>query len=195
MISNQSISLFWIKRVALLIFVFGLLVSILRFILVPGVRTGPFGFGIPAQMTTYEGKLFPFSFQYPESWVVSETPEGNHGDLDIITTILVPGRSWPKVVIEKIDLTHEDVEGPANYEEGKIKKGKNIVQITLDQFKTTNLNGLIREYTWRTNSWIIENLVVRCNDYYVKQNSLGYTISFCAEQINGQRSKAQLTKL
>ena len=134
-------------------------------------------------MINYDKKQSSFSLSYPESWIVSETPNGNHGDQDVIATILVPGRSWPKIVIEKVVLPQGGLEGLAKYEEDKIHKEQIISQMTMDRFKTPNLDGLMRDYMWQTSSWWFRSIIIRCEDYYTIQDNYGYTLSFCAEKV------------
>lgn len=182
MFSNRASSLIWIRKVAFVILILAFLFSIYRLIAVPGNRTGYFGIGLPSRMINYDGKQSSFSISYPESWVVSETPNGNHRDQDIIATILVPGRSWPKIVIEKVVLPQGGLEELAKYEENKINKEKTISHMTMDRFKTSHLDGLIRDYSWQTSSWLLGSTFIRCEDFYAIQNNYGYTISFCAEE-------------
>lgn len=64
-------------------------------------RTGPFGIGLPAETQIFVARQGGFSIKYPQSWVAFETPQGSHGDEDVIAVILVPGRSFPQVYIAR----------------------------------------------------------------------------------------------
>lgn len=50
--------------------------TIIVLVLNPAARKGPFGFGLPAPMTTFKPKDNSYSILYPENWVARETPQG-----------------------------------------------------------------------------------------------------------------------
>lgn len=191
MINNRTSPLNRIKKAALGILVLACLLSIYQIFINPKNRTGFLGIGLPAQMAYYKGEHSSFSVSYPESWVITETPNGNHGDKDVIATILVPGRSWPQIKIERITLSGGDVEELATYEENKVSKEKTISQTTMDRFNTTDIDGLVFDYSWQTSSLFFGSVSIRCKDYYTIQESYGYTLSFCAEI--GQWSEVENT--
>lgn len=182
MINNRTSPLNRIKKAALGILVVACLLTIYQILINPKNRTGFWGIGLPAQMANYEGEQSSFYISYPESWVITELPNGNHGDMDVIATILVPGRSWPQINIRRISLPEGDVEELATYGEYKISKEKKITQTTIDKFKTINIDGLVHDYSWQTSSLLFGAVSIRCKDYHTIQKSNGYTLSFCAEK-------------
>lgn len=166
-----------------LVLMIGVLISIIWIFIFPGARVGPFGIGLPAPMQYFKGKYQGFEIQVPESWVISETPQGNHGDNDIFAVIAVPGRGYPFVSMASKEFTENDLNQVAAWGEIRIlEKSSNYQQLRLDGFHTDYLEGLLHEYQKFGVEGMPGKVTIQCLDFYYLKNQMGYSISFCAEQ-------------
>jgi hypothetical protein len=170
------------RQLLLAILVISLLVSIFGTLIFPSWRTGFLGIGLPAPMKTFTGRYVNFSIDYPQSWVAHETPHGIHGDQEVIAEILVPGRSWPSVVIAHQTVLEEDIYQIATWGDTRAKKHSNYVATTLEPLNAPNFDGLLREYSWESSSPVFGVSNVQCKDWYVLSTTSGYALSFCAEK-------------
>ena len=143
-------------------------------------RKGPLGFGPPAPMKMYLMKDKSFSIMYPGNWVVFETPQGSHGDDDVVAIILVSGRSAANVTIARRSFINGDIHDVLVW--GQLRAASNIdyIPASLDPLVDNKLGGFTQDYTWRGP---YQNDVTRhCQDMYVFKNEVGYTLSFCSQE-------------
>jgi hypothetical protein len=162
--------------------VLALIITVAILIAVPSVRTGPLGIGLPAPMENFQGKLFPFSIDYPRSWVAGETPGGNRGDEEVVATILVPGRSFPHVYIVTKRFSKEDLEQVVNWGETRAKRYDDFQQIELGEFSNLRYQGQYRKYL-RVIKSLNKTHFILCNDYYfLLEDNTGIILTFCADQ-------------
>lgn len=148
--------------------------------LLPTFRTGPFGTGLPSSMKTLAGDNVVFTIDYPLSWVANELPYGNHGDLEVFAAILNPGNWMPSVWFARHEFQNGRLSQVAEWGESRIlEKGSQYSSITLTETHTKNYEGLIRQYSWASES-LFGSTNIRCEDIYILENGIGYAISFCS---------------
>jgi len=174
---NQLIKKY--RNIFLCFFVISMFISLYNIIFIPSKRIGLFGIGLPAPMENYKGKHTNFSIDFPESWVIYETPQGNHGDQDVIAGIGVPGRSFPHVFLYKRNFLKNDKSELLSWGESKVKDDNKFID--LKPFNTTKYSGEMREYTREDKSYFQTITFISCNDYLMFEKQIGYMISFCAE--------------
>jgi len=146
----------------------------------PRARTGPFGIGLPSGYEVFTSKLGKFTMKYPASWVAVETPQGSHGDGEIIAAILVPGRSFPQVYIARRFLANSDIDNIVAWGKGRAMIRNGYYEISSLEIKTPYVGGMLHEFSWQDPSFFGQ-VDLQCKDYYLPRGDTGYAISFCAE--------------
>jgi hypothetical protein len=160
-------------------FLYGILSIIYSILLNPSKQSPN---RLPSPMINFMSKKYNFSIDHPESWPAFETPQGNHGDMDVIGIIYVPQNSTTSLIIAS-----------RNFEQGRIE---NVVQWGLDramrcqEFQQRDrgsdtiagLSGAKFEYTClkRTNFFLKTFGTVKCTDFYIIKATTGYALSSCA---------------
>jgi len=156
------------------------LLSTVRFLLNPEIITGPWSVGLPSAMAIYENPYGNFTMLYPENWNAYNTPDGNHGDTDMIGMIIVPGRTYPRVYIATnngVNLLEEVVD----WGEERIHDSLGYQEISLESVDMNNLEGIRRNYIKQSGSeWFGYNQII-CQAYYILDHSTGFTFTFCSE--------------
>jgi hypothetical protein len=158
------------------------LISIIRPLFLPSLRFGPFGIGLPAPLKTYTGKYFSFSIKYPSNWIIFETPNGNHGDHEVIATVQVPGRSWPFLAIASRRFIDGNINQVSNWGYQRINNLTDLREVSLAPFTTTYYHGFVRDYLWTDNDPLFGQINVESKDYYILDDNKGYILSFSSEQ-------------
>jgi hypothetical protein len=172
------------KIYASLILIF--VISLVIILFFPESRTGPLGLGLPAETRVFMAKQGGFSITYPQSWVTFETPQGSHGDEDVIAVILVPGRSFPQVYIARHFFSEGNISQVTAWGKIRARKRSGYVEVSVSDLSTPHLQGVIREYLWYE-STPFSHIEIRCKDWYVLKHNMGYDLSFCAESKDWQQ--------
>jgi hypothetical protein len=137
---------------------------------------GLFGIGLPSPMETFVGRYHPISIEHPASWVALETPQGNHGDLENIAVISVPGRSLPSVIIAVRPFPGGSIENVIDWGADRASQRQGYQLISLVE------HSALHNYYWVVNSLIYGTEIARCMDWHILKNNTGYVLSFCANQ-------------
>jgi hypothetical protein len=169
------------RTIILLLLLALCLLPLLQILLFPSRRTGPFGIGLPSPMEQYSNQESGFSIVYPKSWVFNETPDGAHGDNEVIAVILVPGRSFPQVLIAHKSFPDKDLNQVAQWGQSRAKDKCECILNPLGKLETSNFRGIAQEYSWQVRT-MISTTTIFCQDLYVLYNTDGYALSFCASQ-------------
>jgi hypothetical protein len=133
-------------------------------------------------MQTYVSQREHFSISVPESWGVAETPHGNHGDKEVIAVIGVPGRSSPHGSLARKAFAQADIGAVAAWGESRVQTEEVYVEISLEPIRIAGLEGLQREYSWKSYSRLLGLATWRCQDTYVLHGTSGYALSLCADE-------------
>jgi hypothetical protein len=155
------------------------LLSCLISILPSPERATILGFGIDAPMTQFVFEQDKFTINYPKSWNLHLTPDGNHGDNDVIALILVPLHSLPKITFFRKVFANDDLSNVINWREERLKDSNGYKFIAQSSFSFGNSPGENIEYT-RNSKSLLGDAIIRCKDVIFSQNSVGHIISFCA---------------
>jgi hypothetical protein len=157
-----------------------LLISILIFLIFPSKRTGPLGIGLPSPMENYVSKKGQFEIEHPISWIVSETPNGSHGDLDIIAEITVPGRSFPHVTISMHSFRAGDISNVVDWGISRAENKDSYKLMSLEAFNSEKYDGFLHVYNWASET-ILGSDEIDCKDWYIIKGEIGYSLSFCSQ--------------
>jgi len=177
------------KQVVYFLALAWILASILIWLIYPTARKGPLGFGSPASMTTFQANDRSFSIEYPGNWIVSELPQGNHGDHEAIAFISVSGHQLANVIIARKSFLSGNINGIVVWGQARAEQHPDYVSISFHPVNDGKMNGFIHEYTWSPHS--LNNITSRCQDFYTFANGVGYSLSFCSQD----RDWASLSRL
>ena len=137
---------------------------------------------LPSPMINYVSKENIYSLDYPASWAVTETPQGEHGDLDVIGTIGRPGYSIPRLMLASHDFKQATMENVIQWGIDRAKSCREFQQKDQQKYVISGRTGIRLEYTClrNINFLLSKYAIAKCFDYYVTNDSTGYALSFCA---------------
>lgn len=147
----------------------------------PSKRVGPFGMGIPSPMTDFLLEHDGLMIKHPKSWRVLLTPQGNHGDTEVVAFITVPSRSLPDVMIARKPLAQGNISTVARWGEARARSRFIYQPLSLTEFDTAAFPAMLREYTGIEYT-LSGKAVIQCKDFYILHRQTAYTFSFCADQ-------------
>ncbi|MCI0521702.1 MAG: hypothetical protein L0Z70_15765 [Chloroflexi bacterium] len=172
----------WISRgnIAFVVFILGTL-AIASFQIV----SNPTFFsptGLPSPMISYSSKNEKISFLHPDSWVVLELSQGDHGDQQIIATFGRPGSSYPRVDIASMELVAPEPEALLQWGATRSARCQDFAkgeQTIVDAYGGTALR---QQYECRQVNILTKRSVrVMCFDDYILVKTTAYQIKYCAK--------------
>lgn len=135
-------------------------------------------------MVGFEMEQQQIEFVYPENWIVTLTPQGNHDDDEIIALLGNPDDS----VFSFLNIQIAKNQGLANLtdlaEWGETRAKSRFISYkpsSVTRLSNEYFSGLVREYTSSTGS-PFEIEPIRCKDWYFVNKNSGYSFSFCADK-------------
>ena len=183
-----SLRLLIIKALAIIVPI-SCLIQAVGLILFPSRRTGPFGDDLPARMIAFDDQALGFSIDYPESWKAFPTLPGNHGDKEVILPILVPGRSFPQVIVARTNRVHGDINEVSRWGESRLADLSGFNRIGTETMKTEGLESELLSYSYQTYSPLTGEITIQCLDLYTSGSEFGYAFSFCNDQEKWSRTE------
>lgn len=138
------------------------------------------GLDIPMAMEIFSANQAQFSIKYPEGWNAIEKPNGNGGDKEIVAVIYPRGRLFPQVFIARHQFDNSNMDEVISWGTLRAMKKKGYSSISLSPLATVKFNGFSHEYTWISRT-IFGTDTIHCQDWYVVDGKLGYSLSLCAE--------------
>ena len=157
--------------------------SLLILLLFPSMRRGPIGVGLPSDMSVLTGEHVNFSILYPANWSAAELANGNRGDSEVFAVIINPGWWMPSVWFARHDFQSDDLDQVAEWGEIRARKEHSGYESRpIESITTAQFDGLLRPYTWTSESPLLGKVKILCEDLYVTKEGVGYAISFCAEE-------------
>ena len=163
----------------LLIIIF---VSVMNLILFPSLRKGPLGFGPPAKMTTFIAFDGSYSISHPANWTAFNTPQGNHGDTEVIAIITVSGHQMANLTISRQYFPDKTLDEVINWGQSRAEKHNGFTPVELKEISNINYDVYSFNYYWSsTNVWGDE-LLIHCQDFYTLYYETGYILSFCSKE-------------
>lgn len=155
-------------------------VSIVVWFMNPAARKGPLGFGPPASMVTFQMSDDSFSISYPQNWTVFETPNGSHGDQDVVAIILVAGHDLANITVARQSFPTGNIDNVVAWGKSRASTHQDHKSISINPFTDNNLDGYIYEYLWTHDSLVTNTITSICHDIYIFKNNTGYSLSFCS---------------
>ncbi len=167
------------------------LVSVIMALILPRGYTGPLGIGIPAKLMHYTSKNGDFSIVHPSTWPISETPNGEHGDMEVFAIINPGGRSFPRMVLAKKTFTGNNLQDVVKWGEERAQQLSisDYREVYLESQSINSFTGYIRLYTFKS-SGIFGDRGYICRDWYFIDNSIGFDLSSCSEQKNWDKTNS-----
>lgn len=123
------------------------------------------GIGSLTNMKTFGDERMGFSIKYPEEWNAFSTPQGSHGDQDVIAVILAPGKSFPQVYIARGIFGSEEIAGVEAWGASRAKKRSSSIEISNVEKSPGNVEETTREYSWQEETYL-GPAYIRCEDLY-----------------------------
>ena len=151
-----------------------LLVNPLRFIL----STPP----VSSEMKSLVLEQDKIEFMYPENWFAHLTPQGNHGDLEVIAIATAPGIGFQNMIVARKQFNNDDLSVVADWSLSRIKSRFVTYEVDIPiPYSSEHFSGLISEYTATTGS-PLETQNAHCKDLFFLHEQNGYAFSFCADE-------------
>ncbi len=175
-LSNKKRIVFVFLASLLLIIALGLYLSL-------QVETGSFGINamaFPTSMPIFKSESAHFTMQYPSNWTAIETPQGDHGDLNVVAVILPPGRSFPQMVVASRPISDGDIGEVVSWGTMRASKKPKYNSGIVTSLNTTHFRGFTHDYTW-LNQTFFGTETIYCQDFYVLDGDVGYVLSSCAQ--------------
>jgi hypothetical protein len=121
-------------------------------------------------------------FSYPDHWIGQLTPQGDHGDQEVIAILLDPAKVLLNLFIARHQFSNQDITEVAAW-------GKSRVQVRFSRYESNAstpyesgpLSGQMAEYIAWTGS-PIETENIHCKDLYFLRQGYGYAFSFCTKE-------------
>lgn len=167
-------------QLILLVLTIWTLVSVLVLIFVPAARKGPLGFGSPAPLKALASKELGFSVSYPGNWTAFETPQGNHGDREVVAVILVAGKVGAYVTIAHRPFLNANIDDVVEWGHSRATSHPGYSLISLRRITGEKAGGVAEEYVWFSNAQYRQ--YIHCLDRYVLFKNGGYVLSFCSTE-------------
>jgi hypothetical protein len=149
-------------------------------------NSGFFGLGLPSPMTQYTLIKQGLALEFPDSWGIHLTPQGNHGDEAVIALILVPDHSFPNIIIAE-NSPYSNILSVAQWGEirsqARAQSLSLIKTISLSTYNAQFFPAMLYEYIFEAKT-LFGTIDIHCLDYYILYSGTGYAFSFCAYQKN-----------
>lgn len=157
-------------------------VSVINLLLFPSFRKGPLGFGQPAKMTTFNAFDGSYSISHPANWTAFNTPQGNHGDTEVIAIITVSGHQMANLTISRQNLPDQTLDEVINWGQSRAEKHSGFTPVELIEISNINYDVYSFNYYWSsTNVWKKE-LLIYCQDFYILNQNTGYSLAYCSKE-------------
>lgn len=125
---------------------------------------------------------YKMHFLYPENWWASLTPQGNHGDVEVIAFLGARGAEYQNLTVASKHIKSEDISEIGDWGDLRIEdRFARYESQPLVSYSSDEISGLIREYKAYTNSPLeIEN--AHCKDLYFAHEQNAFSFSFCVDE-------------
>lgn len=151
-------------------------------------KYGEEGLGIPARMVSHRSVLGNFTILLPETFSVSDTPQGSHGDSSII---LAAKNLALSIYIEVSHYaTVSTMHGLTTVAINKLSsENVNYNWISMQDYSDAQNIGIAHEYTMYRGNSIIGGSEFHCLNWYTI-NKTGYAFSFCVNSQKWEMAKS-----
>jgi hypothetical protein len=173
----------WRFRIILLFILLSLL--IIRFIFLKA-NESPIGDLVYEEFLVEQN---PVKIQVPSDWVTISTPEGSHGDINIIGIIEPLRGPYAAITIEKtqpvINMT-----SLLSWAETRAKEGGKYTNVSSNEILLNGNESVVREYIL-TYTTLFGETSDQCRAFHLLREEIGYVITFCADT-NGEQQYSEI---
>jgi hypothetical protein len=137
---------------------------------------------LPNEMKDFVLKPDGIVFSYPDHWIGQMTPQGDHGDQEVIAVLLDPAKSLLNIFIARHQFSNQDITEVAAWGTSRISmRFSRYEQKASTPYELDFFSGQVAEYIAWTGS-PIETENVHCKDLYFLHKAYGYAFSFCTNE-------------
>jgi len=137
---------------------------------------------ISSEMKSFVLEQDNIEFGYPENWIAELTPQGNHGDQEVIAIVLDPREIFLDILVARKQFDNIDISSVAAW--GRLRAQARFSRYKLNAqipYSSEHFSGLIDEYVGGIDS-PLETQDAHCKDLYFLHEGRGYAFSFCADE-------------
>jgi hypothetical protein len=139
-------------------------------------------------MQHFDMANIPFTIDYPDKWIAVNNIQGNHGDTEVIASVVLPGRSYPQMYIATRAFPDANFDEVIAWGEQRSRQKENLP--STDSFHDAELRkGLTQQgyaYVCKDISYreisLLKNYQIICREFIFLFNDQGLHVSACAEQ-------------
>jgi hypothetical protein len=133
-------------------------------------------------MTKHYSQTGKFSILIPSVWGVVDTPNGNHGDKEVLMVVTSLG-SQPLLEVSSANLPDKSLEQLLIWGEQRIDKyGSYSLFSDSDYSIGQEYSGKLLEYSQKRKDFIGNDQIFHCINWYTFRESVAYRFSFCSER-------------
>lgn len=121
-------------------------------------------------------------FSYPDQWIGQMTPQGDHGDQEVIAILLDPAKILLNLFVARHQYSNQDITEVAAWGKSRVQMRFSRYELKASTpYESGLFSGRIAEYIAWTGS-PIETENVHCKDLYFVRKGYGYAFSFCTKE-------------
>jgi hypothetical protein len=136
----------------------------------------------PNEMKDFVLEPDGIGFSYPDRWIGQMTPQGDHGDQEVIAVLLDPAKSLLNIFIARQQFSNQDIIKVATWGKSRIPMRFSRYELKASTpYESDSFSGQNVEYIAWTDS-PIETENVHCKDLYFLRKEYGYAFSFCTNE-------------
>lgn len=145
------------------------------------INPHPFSHAQPGELVSHQGESAPMVIDCPENWSFGETPQGNHGDHEVIAVI---NGDLPNMVIARAADPLPDLATAEFWALKRASGCENFVRTFRQDYATPHTTGVLVDYTcfWTVSLIPRRQATVPCRDYITIIDTQAYQLSFCATE-------------
>lgn len=122
-----------------------------------------------------------FSISVPEIWEATNTPEGNHGDKDVLMIVSALG-SQPLLEVASTNIADKSLEQIITWGKQRIGKYGRYVLMSESGYSIRDAyDGILLEYSQERKDFFGNQQTFRCINWYTSRESVAFSFSFCVE--------------
>jgi len=138
---------------------------------------------LPARPSRYSLTAYGIEFRYPSSWTAYETPQGNHGDKEVVAIVVAPALSETWVAIARhAGVAQDDLGSVIDWGMTRVQSRSGTQVGEIANTKTPDGHDIaILEYSWESQDLLWRKVTMKCRDTYEVRQTVGYALSMCTK--------------
>jgi hypothetical protein len=135
-----------------------------------------------SMMTKHDNQVGKFSILIPSAWGTVDTPNGNHGDKEVLMVVTSLG-SQPLLEVSNSKLSSIDFDQVLNWGKQRIEEHGNYLLVSSsDHLTQQQFAGKLLEYSQERRDFLGNSQTFHCLNWYTFRESTAYSFSFCSDQ-------------